>query len=89
MNVAVGGTNGWFPDRVGDKPWLDGSQSESLCPAMVPYLPISSLDAMADFWKNKNQWLPTWPTTVEDRALVVYVLCSFAAMTWMTNVRCR
>ncbi|KAI0739930.1 concanavalin A-like lectin/glucanase [Daedaleopsis nitida] len=25
MNVAVGGTNGWFPDRVGDKPWLDGS----------------------------------------------------------------
>ncbi|OBZ73352.1 Beta-1,3-glucan-binding protein [Grifola frondosa] len=25
MNVAVGGTNGWFPDGVGDKPWLDGS----------------------------------------------------------------
>jgi hypothetical protein len=25
MNVAVGGTNGWFPDRIGDKPWLDGS----------------------------------------------------------------
>ncbi|KAI0740036.1 concanavalin A-like lectin/glucanase [Earliella scabrosa] len=27
MNVAVGGTNGWFPDGVGDKPWLDGSQT--------------------------------------------------------------
>lgn len=27
MNVAVGGTNGWFPDGVGDKPWLDGSDS--------------------------------------------------------------
>ncbi|RPD53563.1 concanavalin A-like lectin/glucanase [Lentinus tigrinus ALCF2SS1-7] len=27
MNVAVGGTNGWFPDGVGDKPWLDGSLS--------------------------------------------------------------
>jgi beta-glucanase (GH16 family) len=25
MNVAVGGTNGWFPDGVGDKPWLDQS----------------------------------------------------------------
>ncbi|KAH9946764.1 concanavalin A-like lectin/glucanase domain-containing protein [Amylocystis lapponica] len=25
MNVAVGGTNGWFPDGVGDKPWLDAS----------------------------------------------------------------
>jgi beta-glucanase (GH16 family) len=28
MNVAVGGTNGWFPDNAGDKPWLDGSLSE-------------------------------------------------------------
>ncbi|EED84213.1 hypothetical protein POSPLDRAFT_122634 [Postia placenta Mad-698-R] len=25
MDVAVGGTNGWFPDGVGDKPWLDTS----------------------------------------------------------------
>lgn len=24
MNVAVGGTNGWFPDEVGGKPWLNG-----------------------------------------------------------------
>lgn len=30
MNVAVGGTNGWFPDGVGDKPWLDGSLSTYL-----------------------------------------------------------
>lgn len=27
MNVAVGGTNGWFPDGAGGKPWLDGSLS--------------------------------------------------------------
>ena len=27
MNVAVGGTNGWFPDGAGDKPWLDHSLS--------------------------------------------------------------
>jgi len=54
MDVAVGGTNGWFPDGAGDKPWLDGS-----------------LTAMTDFWKNKNKWLPSWPTSVEDRAMVV------------------
>ena len=30
MNVAVGGTNGWFPDGVGGKPWLDGSHGECL-----------------------------------------------------------
>jgi hypothetical protein len=28
LDVAVGGTNGWFPDG-GNKPWLDGSQSTS------------------------------------------------------------
>jgi len=27
LNVAVGGTNGWFPDNLGNKPWLDGSQN--------------------------------------------------------------
>ncbi|KAJ7077220.1 glycoside hydrolase family 16 protein [Mycena epipterygia] len=25
MNVAVGGTNGWFPDGQGDKPWLNAA----------------------------------------------------------------
>lgn len=23
LNVDVGGTNGWFPDGIGDKPWVD------------------------------------------------------------------
>ena len=27
MNVAVGGTNGWFPDGIGNKPWFDSSDS--------------------------------------------------------------
>ncbi|TFK97187.1 concanavalin A-like lectin/glucanase domain-containing protein [Pterulicium gracile] len=27
LNVAVGSTNGWFPDGAGGKPWLDGSAS--------------------------------------------------------------
>ncbi|KZV75015.1 glycoside hydrolase family 16 protein [Peniophora sp. CONT] len=25
LDVAVGGTNGWFPDGVGNKPWLNGA----------------------------------------------------------------
>ncbi|KIY71336.1 glycoside hydrolase family 16 protein [Cylindrobasidium torrendii FP15055 ss-10] len=25
LNVAVGGTSGWFPDDIGNKPWYDGS----------------------------------------------------------------
>ncbi|KDQ58168.1 glycoside hydrolase family 16 protein [Jaapia argillacea MUCL 33604] len=27
MDVAVGGTNGWFPDNEGGKPWIDGAQN--------------------------------------------------------------
>ena len=29
LDVAVGGTNGWFPDNAGNKPWLDGALSVS------------------------------------------------------------
>ncbi|KAJ7692096.1 concanavalin A-like lectin/glucanase domain-containing protein [Mycena rosella] len=54
MNVAVGGTNGWFPDGQGDKPWLNNAGNPPV-----------------DFIKGSNQWLPTWPEKVEDRAMVV------------------
>lgn len=27
LNVAVGGTNGWFEDGVADKPWVDASET--------------------------------------------------------------
>ncbi|KAI0251033.1 concanavalin A-like lectin/glucanase domain-containing protein [Lactifluus subvellereus] len=27
LDLAVGGTSGWFPDKVGNKPWFDGSAS--------------------------------------------------------------
>jgi hypothetical protein len=27
LDLAAGGTSGWFPDRVGNKPWFDGSAS--------------------------------------------------------------
>jgi hypothetical protein len=35
MNVAVGGTNGWFPDGP-EKPWLDGSGSACFPPLHPP-----------------------------------------------------
>jgi beta-glucanase (GH16 family) len=43
INVAVGGTNGWFQDGINGKPWVDSSPS-----------------AKSDFWKARDQWLPTW-----------------------------
>jgi len=47
FNVAVGGTNGFFPDGnhygSATKPWSNNS----------PH-------AAADFWAKKNDWLPTW-----------------------------
>jgi hypothetical protein len=30
LDVAIGGTNGWFPDGAGNKPWLNGAISEWL-----------------------------------------------------------
>lgn len=47
MNVAVGGTGGFFPDSAangnGAKPWSD-----------------SSATAPRDFWNGRSQWLPSW-----------------------------
>lgn len=47
MNVAVGGTNGFFPDSAQNagypKPWGNTSPTAS-----------------KDFWLAKNSWYPTW-----------------------------
>ncbi|KAJ6477596.1 concanavalin A-like lectin/glucanase domain-containing protein [Mycena sanguinolenta] len=56
MNVAVGGTNGWFPDGQGNKPWLNQ---------------VGSAYPMVDFINNKAQWLPTWPENALDRGMAV------------------
>ena len=40
MDVAVGGTSGWFPDGKGDKPWLD--QSISTYTLACSFLPVPS-----------------------------------------------
>nr|AOV81831.1 3-glucan binding protein [Anopheles coluzzii] len=52
MNLAVGGTNGYFPDvppaSNGNrgKPWSNNSPT-----------------AARDFWNGRNSWLPTWRMT--------------------------
>lgn len=45
LNLAVGGTNGYFPDEgnASKKPWLN-----------------SSPKAATDFWQGRDQWLPGW-----------------------------
>ena len=41
------------------------------------------LAAMRDFWLAKDQWYPSWPQDINDRALVMYVqlTISFFQMT--------
>lgn len=55
MNVAVGGTNGFFQDRQGDnKPWSNDAQN-----------------ARAQFWTSRDQWLPTWPKDPKQRGMAI------------------
>ncbi|CAH1786239.1 unnamed protein product [Owenia fusiformis] len=58
MNVAVGGTNGFFPDDASPaKPWNNESPT-----------------AFLDFWNARGQWYPTWKpdeNNGESAAMVV------------------
>lgn len=53
LNLAVGGTNGFFSDNHKNegapKPWVN-----------------SSPHAMRDFWAGKDAWLPTWNMDTDD-----------------------
>lgn len=71
MNVAVGGTNGFFPDGQGNKPWFNGDKSKYSLHASLIHSLILSLDAMRTFAEAQSQWYPTWPQNVDDRAMVV------------------
>lgn len=56
--MAVGGTNGYFPDdgNESEKPWKN-----------------SSPQAATDFWKGREQWLSGWnlDTNPLDAALII------------------
>nr|XP_039254431.1 beta-1,3-glucan-binding protein-like [Styela clava] len=53
INVAVGGTNGFFPDSwinaPREKPWKNDSPT-----------------AMKDFWLKKDEWYPSWQPDVDN-----------------------
>lgn len=51
MNIAIGGTNGFFPEtgNYGGKPWRNNAQ-----------YPIR------DFWNGRNQWLGSWRLGVNN-----------------------
>lgn len=58
MNVAVGGTNGWFDSE------------HDLAPAYSNSLGGQPFEGMHDFWTAQHQWYPSWPQD-DRRAMVV------------------
>ncbi|KAG7087304.1 hypothetical protein E1B28_013282 [Marasmius oreades] len=73
LNVAVGGTNGWFPDG-GEKPWLNGAATSKLPISYIDWERVDltlTLAAMRDFLVAKDKWYPSWPENLEKRALVM------------------
>ncbi|KAK9362669.1 concanavalin A-like lectin/glucanase domain-containing protein [Lipomyces starkeyi] len=63
LDVAVGGTNGWFPDDQADKPWSNGGRQM----------------AMNSFWNARDKWQPTWGDESSRGMIVdsvkVYSMC--------------
>ena len=58
LNVAVGGTNSYFPDDVVN----NGNQSK-------PWTNTGPGNKMQQFWDKHDQWYPTWEG--EDAAMQV------------------
>ena len=80
MDVAVGGTSGWFPDGAGGKPWLDNSAGMFLfcflfllvfCRANSDCVFLILLDAMFNFANAQDTWFSTWPLDVTKRGMAV------------------
>ena len=57
LNIAVGGTNGYFPDNVPNKPWNNSS-------------PTAALDFWNN---KDSTWGPTWPDDLSRGMAVDYV----------------
>jgi hypothetical protein len=81
LDVAVGGTNGWFPDGAGNKPWLNGALGMFLLlgssPTVVRCLSMYA-DAMQTFAQAEDKWYKTWPSSEEDRAMRMYVISTLS-----------
>ena len=48
MTVGAGGTNGWFPDKAGNKPWFDRSNA-----AMFDF--ANATDEWSKTWASKPE----------------------------------
>jgi len=72
INLSAGGTSGWFPDGVGDKPWYDTSSSKFATRSFLgwTYFPDSSRVAAAkfDFAMAQDTWASTWPSDIDQRS---------------------
>ena len=58
LNVAVGGNNGYFADRVGNKPWSNGLTRDT---------------SMKQFHDSQGQWYKTWtqPSMIVDKVVMM------------------
>ncbi|KAK9324901.1 concanavalin A-like lectin/glucanase domain-containing protein [Lipomyces orientalis] len=63
LNVAVGGTNGWFPDNLANKPWNNDDRQT----------------AMNSFWDARQSWQKTWGDEYDRGMVVdsvkIYSMC--------------
>jgi len=63
--------NGWFPDNVGGKPWLDHSESRGIYLTQLLKPHLRRIAAMRDFALAQDTWYPTWPQDPQKRAMVM------------------
>ncbi|KAF9524937.1 concanavalin A-like lectin/glucanase domain-containing protein [Crepidotus variabilis] len=66
IDLAVGGTSGWFPDGVGGKMWYDGSLT-----AMRDFAKAQDEDANVQDGGDGRGWYKSWPEGRDDRSLRV------------------
>ena len=84
LDVAVGGTNGWFPDGAGNKPWLNGALGVFFSLLLTwlgvatPTLITLYADAMQTFAQAQDRWYKTWPESEDDRAMRMYVVSTLS-----------
>jgi hypothetical protein len=70
FDVAVGSTNGFFPEGVGNKPWSDSGNAASDFYKGMEFINRETLKMNTNTWKAIDTWLPTWGQG-NDRGMTV------------------
>ena len=78
MLQSAARTDGWFPDRLGNKPWFDSSLGAPFSNFLYNPTSIHPIlgyfaDALYKFTKAQDQWYSTWPEDPKERGMAVYV----------------